>query len=157
MKPEQLEHRAREPVASCLIRRLIVPRIYFEADWPGGRVDVLAIDRDGVGDAHVVELRRNAADALIAIPRLLALKAPFRWIAYFMDTPGADKLSAEPSAVLYPPEGAGRIGCIEVVEMQGGDLGANIRIKAERFPEAVYDIATRFSGSHTANIQFGED
>src|SRR5438067_6229073 len=86
---DRLELRAEDPVARCLIRRLMVPRIYFEADWPaiaGGRVDVLAIDRDGVGDVHLVEIRRKAADALAAIPKLLAARAPFRWIAFLRGT-----------------------------------------------------------------------
>src|ERR1700761_6217954 len=50
MMRDRLELRAQDPVARCLIRQLIVPRIYFETEWPGladSRVDVLAIDRDG--------------------------------------------------------------------------------------------------------------
>ena len=59
----------------------IVPRVYFEADWPGmanESADVLAIDRDGMGDAHIVEIRKNAADALAKVPSLLLARALFR-------------------------------------------------------------------------------
>jgi hypothetical protein len=48
--PNQYEQRARDPVARSLIRRLVVPRIYFDAAWPADeseKYDVVAIDRDG--------------------------------------------------------------------------------------------------------------
>lgn len=52
----QYELRGREFVARCLIRRLVVPRVYFGASWPkandSAQYDVLAIDRDAQGDAH---------------------------------------------------------------------------------------------------------
>jgi hypothetical protein len=157
---DRLELRAQDPVAQCLIRRLVVPRVFFDAEWPGktdGRVDVLVIDRDGVGDVHLVQVRRQAADALALLPSLLRAEAPFRWIAFLKGTQDEQAALALAShEVLYPPETAGRIGVIEIVEMAGGDLGANVRIKAERFPVAVHEMATAFSGSHKANIQFGD-
>lgn len=155
---ERIELRARDAVAQCLIRRLTVPRIYFEAEWPVADcpVDVLAIDRDGVGDAHVVEIKRGAPDALRDAGRLIAkIRAPFRWIAFLRgteDEQSARALLSEDG--LIDPSRPGRVGVIEIVEM-GNDLGANIRIRAERFADAVYDVATEFSGSHKANIQFG--
>jgi len=157
--PNAIEQRAREPVASCLIRKLIVPRIYFEAEWPigsGAIVDVLAIDRDGSGDAHVVMVRERAADALATVPDLLGQPGPFRWIAFLRGTEDeASKQALVSQDALYAGKTAGRIGVIEVVMMEGGTLGANIRISAERFPGAFYDVATAFSGSHKADIQFG--
>jgi hypothetical protein len=157
--PNAIELRAREPVASCLIRKLIVPRIYFEAEWPlgsGATVDVLAIDRDGSGDAHIAVVRERAGDALATVPDLLGQPGPFRWIAFMRgteDEAAGQALVAQ--EVLYARGTAGRVGVIEVVTMEGGTLGANIRISAERFPGAFYDVATAFSGSHKADIQFG--
>lgn len=156
---DRLELRARNPVASCLIRQLVVPRIYFDADWPGlsgMRVDVLAIDRDGRGDAHLVEIKKRAADALAIVPALLAARAPFRWIAFLGGTETESTASALASSdTLYPTDMPGRIGVIEIVEMAGGaDLGANVRIKAERFPTPTYDLASAFSASHQAAIQY---
>ncbi|AUX22424.1 uncharacterized protein SOCEGT47_029270 [Sorangium cellulosum] len=156
---DRLELRAQDPVARCLIRQLIVPRIYFEANWPGtahGPVDVLAIDRDGVGDVHLVEIKKRAADALASIPKLIEAQAPFRWIAFLRGTEDeatADALASQ--EILYPPDTAGRIGVIEIVEMAGNDLGATVRIKAERFPTPVYDLAAKFVDSHQAHIQYG--
>ncbi len=122
----------------------------------GHRIDVLAIDRDGVGDAHFVEIARTAPAALARVAALLEAKAPFRWIAFFRGT--EDEASARALVTLeplYPPTSSGRVGVIEIVEMSGGDLGANVRVPAERFPVSVFDVATEFSGSHKANIQYG--
>lgn len=156
---DRIELRAQNPVARCLMGQLIVPRIYYEADWPeiaGGRVDVLALDRDGVGEAHLVEIRKNARDALAQIPRLFKARAPFRWIAFLQGTEDeASATSLISREILYPADTAGRIGVIEIVEMAGGDLGANVRIKAERFPTPAYDLAAAFAASHQATIQFG--
>jgi hypothetical protein len=156
---DQLELRGLDPVGRCLIRRLTVPRIYYDADWPGladGKVDLLAIDRDGVGDAHLVEIRRSAVAALACAPRLLTARAPYRWIAFLRGTEDADSEQALISqAPLYQTGVAGRIGVIEIVEMAGAELGANVRLAAERFPTPAYDIATAYSSSHEAQIQFG--
>ena len=157
---DRLELRALDPVARCLIRRLMVPRIYFEAEWPADRpvhVDVLAIDSDGVGDAHLIEVRRAAPDALARVPFLLGATAPFRWIAFVAgteDDASARALVSHDS--LCPPGRPGRVGVIEITELPGGDLAASVRISAERFLVTVHEIATAFSASHKAHIQFGE-
>ena len=154
---DRIEIRGREAVANCLIRRLTVPRVYFEAEWPlaASAVDVLAIDRDGVGDAHLVEVRRTAADALVAAAQLLNATGPFRWIAFLRGSEdGPSALALVSHEGLYVPSRSGRVGVIEIVET-GSHLGANIRLPAERFADTVYDVATEFSGSHKAHIQFG--
>lgn len=156
--PDRIELRAQNPIAECLIRQLVVPRIYFDAEWPGMsgvRVDVLAIDRDGRGDAHLVEIRRNAADALAMVPQLLTARAPFRWIAFLRGTEdAAATLALVSQESLYPANTPGRVGVIEIVEMAGHDLGANVRIKAERFPTPTYELAAEFAASHEASIQY---
>ena len=157
---DRLELRAFDPVARCLIRRLFVPRVYFEADWPAAgpvHVDVLAIDRDGVGDAHLVEVRRTAADALACLPSLLDASAPFRWVAFVSGTEDVESARALASqGPLSDPARPGRGGVIEVLETPGGDLEAKVRITAERFLVTVHEVATAFSASHKAHIQFGE-
>jgi hypothetical protein len=155
---DQVELRAREPVASCLQRRLVVPRIYFGACWPtdhSPRYDVLAIDRDGNRDAHVVQVRRVAGDALAEVAGLLGIGAPFRWVAFLHGTEDAKTASALVSKeLLYAKGSAGRVGVLEIVEMAGGALGANVVVGAERFPGSFYDLSTAFSGSHKADIQY---
>src|SRR5690606_13388316 len=83
--PNQYELRSREPVARTLIRRLVVPRIYFGASWPeddSPKYDIVAIDRDGQGDAHIVQVRESAVDAFAEVEHLLSTQAPYRWIAF---------------------------------------------------------------------------
>ena len=48
--------RAKNAVLSFLEQRLSIPKIYIDATWDGHHVDVLAINRDGVGDVHAVLL-----------------------------------------------------------------------------------------------------
>ncbi|MEI7894228.1 MAG: hypothetical protein WCI05_14130 [Myxococcales bacterium] len=156
---DRIELRAQNPVARCLLGQLIVPRIYYQVDWPqiaDGPIDVLAIDRDGVGEAHLVDIRRNAPDALARIARLHKARAPFRWVAFLKGTEDETTVATlNAQEILYPADTAGRIGVFEIVEIAGGDLGANIRIKAERFPTPSYDLAAAFIASHQATIQFG--
>lgn len=156
--PDRIELRAQNAVAQCLIRQLVVPRIYFMADWPGMpgvRADVLALDRDGRGDAHLVEIKRNAPDALAMVPQLLTARAPFRWIAFLRGTEDKEAaLALVSQESLYPADTPGRVGVIEIVEMAGNDLGANVRIKAERFPTPTYEWAAEFAASHEASIQY---
>lgn len=155
--PERFELRAREAVARCLIRRLVVPRVYFAPHWPnetGAAVDVLVIDRNGAGDVHVIEIKRTAKDAIATIPSLLKIDAPYRWIAFRAGTEDRKTaLSLLSEAALYPKDSAGKIGVIEVVESMGG-LGANVKITAERFPGRYYDLATRFAETHDADIEY---
>ncbi len=59
--PAHLELRAKEPVARCLLRRLVVPRVYFDAPWPRNdstqRTTCSRSMRDGNGNTHVVTVR----------------------------------------------------------------------------------------------------
>ena len=153
----RLGQRAKDPVSRALIRHLVVPWIYFEAPWPSSeaRVDVLAIDRAGTGDVHVVEIRQRAADALRAIAQVMRIPAQFRWVAFFAGsiTP-AVTLKLLNRECLYPADGPGRVGVIEVVRMQGDDLGANIKVTAERFPGSYRPQADAFVAAHEADICF---
>jgi hypothetical protein len=154
--PERLEDRAKEPVARCLSRRLVVPNIYFDAPWPsaGHRVDLLAIDRGGAGDIHVVEIKRRAADAIDTIPRLLETPAHYRWIAFFTET--FDELSYQRLMVadlLYPARGMGRIGAIEVVQTAGDELSARIKLTAERFAGSYYHQADEFAARYAPDLE----
>ena len=154
---QRLEQRAKEPVARLLIRHLMVPRIFFDAPWPSAesRVDLLAIDRAGTGDVHIVEIKRRAEDALRAIPSLMAIPAQFRWIAFFDDSATSlQKRGLSKSKRLFPLEASGRIGVIEVLKMENDELSANKMITAERFPGIYRQEAKAFVASHEADISF---
>ena len=154
---QQVQERAKEPVSRCLIRHLVVPDVYWDAPWPSlhNQVDLLAIDRAGSGDVHVVQIKRKAADALKAIPRLMHVPAQYRWIAFLKET--ADRraqaaLLSHPS--LYPAQGPGRVGIIEVVRLGGDTLGANIKLAAERFPGSLDEEVQRFVAACKPTISF---
>jgi len=158
MTPTQhAEARAKEPVSRCLIRHLIVPSIYWEAAWPEAEhhVDLLAIDRAGSGDVHIVEIKKKAADALKAVAQVMRIPAQYRWIAFFADTlDPKTKNALLNQRGLYPTEGPGRVGVIEIVRTAADTLGANIIIQAERFPGSLGELAESLKSRSKPDMSF---
>src|SRR5580700_7003855 len=141
-KGEQLEIRARNAVAELLIKNLVVPKIFFEAPWTRKSVpDVLAIDRGGTGDVHVVEIKTGFLAAKSALPQLLDIPANFRWIAVL--TKIGERSYRISHELLNPQQGPGRIGIIRVMNTPDDRLSAELEIGAERFPAPLYDKADR--------------
>ena len=151
------EKRALDAVAQCLVRHLMVPHVYFDAEWPdvqSATVDVLAIDRAGTGDVHVAELRFSAQSAAAAIQKLRKLPAQFLWFAYFRESAeSVTPWQRGPTEELYSA-GAGRVGIIEVVRMAGDDLGASIIVKAERFHVPRSENVREYVEHHAPHIMF---
>jgi hypothetical protein len=150
------------------MRALMLPKVYFERTWPPPKgthsfcVDVVAIDRDGTGDVHVVEIKRSLADALAdGVHAIMDVPAHYRWVAYqgegLRPFGMSAMLSLQSEKPLLPKKGMGRIGVIEVVRMAGGDLGANIRLKAERFQPGDLDVLVQdFQRREKPDIEFKE-
>jgi hypothetical protein len=154
-KAERLHLRSRDPVAEFLIRQLVVPTICFEARWPGAGghpVDVLAIDRAGSGDVHVVEIKPGVLDPKSAAHQLMTVPAQYRWLA------GPKRAfalwPAKAPSFLYPHEGMGRIGVIEIVRTPDDSLVANIRFRAERFGGNLRKEVDAFLAAHRPDIEF---
>lgn len=149
-----LEQRALEPVARALIRRLMVPKVYFRAPWPDASTvaDLVAIDRAGTGDVHVVEIKGSARSALAprAVDRLIQVPAHYLWLAF----PRPRHPPNYADAALYLADGPGRIGILELVSMPGDTLGANLALPAERFHEHLEDETLRFVRSTKPDISF---
>lgn len=153
--------RCYEPISRCLIRSLIVPKIYFDRSWSSECLPILAVDRSGTGELHVVKLYESLHDALnIGVKEALSIPAHYRWIAFQGEglTPRNQKderllISQKP---LFPVEGMGRIGVIEVVMMAGNDLGATIKVKAERFKvtPVINESIDTFVSHEKADIAF---
>ena len=159
------EERCYEPIARRLIRALMIPKIYFEGTWPvsdHSRIDIVAVDRAGTGDIHVVEVCRTLNEALTKGTDTIGnIPAHYRWVAFQgegllpQDEDAELKLLSQES--LLPESGMGRIGVIEVVRMAGNDLGANIKVKAERFKvEDIYKLIEEFVNHKEADIEFKE-
>ena len=145
-----------------MVRMLQVPTIYFEASWPtpGALVDIMAIDRAGVGDVHVIDVKRTFDAAVKASPRLLRIPAQYRWMAFYdAEYPqSGEKLQRKAErAPLFPSDEMGRIGLIVVYESEdqfGIQFDAEVLIRGERFPGSNYDEASQFVASHKPDIMF---
>ena len=154
LNPQQRESRVKNAVAEFLFRQLIVPKVYVDAPWPKqlSRVDVLAVDRSGSGDVHIVEVKigtgvLTATAGIVA--SLLQIPAHFRYLAIFENN---NYLPDE--GALYAPNGMGRVGVIEVKEDDGGNLAAELRVRPERFRfDATFKQVDRFTAAHTAYIE----
>lgn len=156
---ERLILRARDAIAECLTTHLSVPSIWFDAPWPGpeDRVDLLAIDRAGVGDVHVVGIVRPPVWPVSmkkVVDRLMLIPAQFRWIAVY----GGPKETLGPSKrapnYLYPSEEMGRVGVVVFFKTQNDDLGARIRYRAERFRGNLSKEADAFVARNRPDIEF---
>jgi hypothetical protein len=161
MKSEILEGRGKNAVAQLFSQKLIVPKIFFDARWPGRttHVDVLAVDRSGAGDVHVVEIVMNKRQLATTIRSLSKIPAQYKYLAFFSLDDGEERLfasdSGEPDRQMYAPDGLGRIGTIYLLQ---GDpehaLSAEVEIEPERFrvPPNLYEEIDRYLDKHTPDI-----
>lgn len=152
---QRMEVRAKEAAARALITYLSVPNIYFDAHWPTeqSQVDLLAIDRAGTGDVHLVEVKGAKFQLAEVVEQLMHLPAQFRWIA-FLQLSHSSKFNSTAPKELYPTEGMGRVGLIEIIRKTNDELGSRIRFNAERFPGNLSAKVDRFAQSATPDIEF---
>jgi hypothetical protein len=151
---EQQESRVKGAVAEFLFRQLIVPKVFVDAPWPDAhnRVDVLAVDRSGAGEVHVVEVKVGT-QALARIGEVVAslmqVPAHFKYLALF------DNRNYQPEIRgLYAPDGMGRVAVIQMSENGRGDMFAQFRVRPERFRfDASFKQVDRFVASHPAYIE----
>jgi hypothetical protein len=161
LSTEKQEAMAKNAVGDFLFRRLIVPKVFFDANWPNrsSRVDVLAVDRSGSGEIHVVEVKRAGskslkdlkADIENAVTHLMQVKAHFKYLALFDNSknvyPNLEMLDA--------PDGFGRIGVIQVKEDHEGNLSSEITVRPVRFKldSSIFKMIDRFTASRPANLE----
>jgi hypothetical protein len=190
MSPQQMNEqimigRAKNALLSFFEQRLSVPKIYLDADWQGKKVDVLGIDRAGVGDvsvALVVHIPSTSIalhemhhpmpriEALKLVPRdlienLLNLPAHFKYIVAVLEdvrvweSERGQALTEWLSGMsqMFAPDGVGRIGVI-LVDLRNERPNISVRISAERFrsKENIYDLADAFASSHKADSEVRE-
>jgi hypothetical protein len=155
LSTEQQEARAKNAVAGFLFRQLIVPKVFFDAPWPNrnNRVDVLAVDRSGSGEIHVVEVRVGTSalkDIGAVIAHLNRVPAHFKYLALF-----DNKNYRLDERMLYAPDGMGRVGIIQVQEDGAGNLSAEFHVRPERFglDSSVFKLIDRFTAGRQPNIE----
>jgi len=131
LNPSQIEGRLRNAAVDFLQQRLIVPKIFLEAAWPTyNRVDVLAVDRAGAGDIHVVEVNSTINSIYEAVARLLPLPAHYKYVV----TIETVNLHPIDESRLYAIDGMGRVGIIVVAERPADkSLQSRLAIAPERF------------------------
>lgn len=157
------KERCLEPVSRALILHLLVPHIYFEPVLDNFGLDLLAIDRAGTGQSHGVRIYASLEEALTqGCGEMMQAPTHYRWLAYqgdgILPRDEAQEALLRSQAPLFPAEGMGRLGVIEIVGMENKDLGANIRVKAERFKVQAghQDALAEFRKSQTPDIQFDD-
>lgn len=158
--------RAKNALLSFFEQRLSVPKIYLDADWQGETVDILAIDRAGVGDVSIAILRETSPSSDdVLVQKLHSLPAHFKYLVTITQT-ASDWEIAERSHVwetlsrfppLFAPDGVGRIGYI-LVDFKGERASISVPISPERFrsKQNIYDLADAFAASHKADFEVRE-
>ena len=167
--------RAMNAVQEFLVHKLLFPKVYLDADWNGKKVNVLAVDRTGVGDVHIVHIVPVEPDgepdwqflvtkaAMLVnqeIESLCTLPAQFRYIALMGYSSGLERFypNAELSRRLLAKDGVGRIGILHV-DLTEDDPSVRVILKAERFRSSkeIVELTDRFVAEHTANWEFREE
>jgi len=160
--------RAKNALLSFLERRLSIPKMYIDAVWDGEKVDVLAIDRDGVGDVYAVllfplvyfphglpDIVHEAHAIENVIERFTSIPANYKYgAAVDMDSnrnATTFSVSDPLSERTFSPDGIGRIGFLTVGADQGEDSQVKVRVKAERFRAKIAKLADEYIQQHEAD------
>jgi len=173
----QVDHyrgRAKNALQDYLVRRLLYPKVYLDADWDGEKLDVLAIDRAGAGDVHGVRLvlwEPGHSDdhgysaylekaVAAAVTEFVVFRGHFRYLAVICTVP--DKQQWIPSKGLknqcLAADGVGRLGLL-YVDVTEEDAEVKVLLKAERFRSSkeIVELSDRFVAEHTANWEYREE
>lgn len=160
--------RARNAILSFLERRLSVPKIYLDAQWAGTQVEVLAVDRDGVGDVHVVllfarlssrppvtdvEYEHGQISSLLG--RLEQIPAQYKYIAGVDITELGSLYPFEVGAELqersFAPDGLGRVGFFSIEVSRNDEPKVTLMTRPERFRADVGTLIDEYIHEHAAD------
>lgn len=172
--------RAKNALQNYLIKKLLVPKVYLDADWDGQPVAVLAVDRAGSGDVHAVQLFPldpgigiRAAFVLFANPSLQpadgsvspveglkSLRCHYRYIAVIGDGPTGHKFNPADYGLRQwlANDGVGRIGIL-YVDLSDDEPSVFVVLKAERFRSSkeIVELADEFVAKNTPNWQIPDE
>lgn len=159
--------RAKNAVQDYLTRKLLFPKVYLDKVFNGRNVDVLAIDREGTGDVHAVNIVYQGKDVEGALEQVAASIGipPAKIVPHFIY---AAVVNNGPSASRYVPsqqiiqrslaeDGVGRMGIL-YLDLTGDDPEVRVILKPERFRSSkeIVELADRFVAEHTANWEVRE-
>lgn len=161
--------RAKNAIGNFFDRKLVVPKIFFDADWDGSVEDILAIDRAGVGDVHVTALTpcQTCPDAYIVfstdlqalLVRLLSRRCQYRYIALRTQSFSAAErnrlIQAWDGIKTFAEDGIGRVGLL-ILDISAGEPEVHQIIKAERFrsTKEILALTDAFVQTHTADMEY---
>lgn len=173
LQTQQNLGRAKNAIQDYLTRKLLYPKVYFDADWGGMHVDVLAIDRTGVGDVHAVELvpwepghsDRHGWSSFLEkrVPEAMRAFAPFpghfRYVAVVCTEPKKQRwIPGKPSLNhALAADGVGRIGIL-YVDVTEQDPLVQVLLTPERFRSSkqITEIADQYIAANQANWEVRE-
>ena len=159
--------RAKNALLPFFEHRLYIPKMYIDATWNGAHVDLLAIDRDGSGDVHVVlmfprkyfsdgrldiEAQEQTASALMI--KLASMPANYKYIA------GVDVENNHFIAMfllnqmegLFSPDGMGRISLLHIdASSEEDEPKIDVRLRPERFRAKIAQLADSYVQQHSAD------
>jgi hypothetical protein len=168
LQAQHFRGRAMNAVQAFLIRQLLVPKVYFDAKWDGWNLDVLAIDRAGVGDVHGVRLvpweagRRDnhgyshylEGVAEAALHDFSDFPGHFRYLAVVCTERNKPHWipSGKIKDLALAPDGVGRTGIL-FVNVAEEDSDVEVLVKPERFRSSreIVELTDRYVAEHTAN------
>jgi hypothetical protein len=170
--PEQRLGRAKNAVSEYFTHKLLVPKIYFDAEWEGFSIPVLAIDRAGVGDVHAVlfierinlsfsalganDIHFGGLEGHVAeyIEKLTLLPCQFRYIAIYDANSKVAPYEPSPAVIerTLAPDGIGRIGILGVSATHS-EPSVKTAIKPERFRSSkeIIELTDKYVAEHTPN------
>ncbi len=174
--------RAENALQNYFIRKLLVPKIYLDAEWNSTPVNVLAIDRAGVGDVHALWMAliypgtpikvtwplldsrlTGLMEEIKSLPdrmeEIKSLPMHYRYIAIVGNGPEIGKLllSDELSRKSFAEDGVGRVGIL-YVDLNEADIPVQVILKPERFRSSkqIVELADQYVAAHTANWEVRE-
>lgn len=159
--------RAKNAVQAYLTRKLLFPKVYLDQVFNGREVDVLAIDREGTGDVHAVNIVYQGTDVEGALEQVAASIGipPARIVPHFIyaavvnNGPGARRYVPSEQIITksFAEDGVGRMGIL-YVDLTEDDPTVQIILKAERFRSSkeIVDLADRFVAEHAPNWEVRE-
>ncbi len=144
--------RANNAVLNFFIRKLWIPRIYFDVSWGTQKIDVLAVERDGNGDVHMVRVSSSRPSltphdvndsVLISTSEKIAgllddvkyFQGEFRYIALLLPKNSKNhdyKPSSKLVNMVTAKDGIGRIGIL-LIDVAADDSTVKVLVTPERF------------------------
>lgn len=161
---EQQRGRLLNAVLAFFEKHLTFPKVYLGADWADETdvypVDVLAIDRDGIGETAVAVLWDETKEKWPSvISRLMPVPAHFKYVVATSQAGSRDPFSwgipwSSGAPEMYSPNGIGRIGVI-TVDPEMERVTPQLALSAERFRPSrpLFKMADAFIANHPADYE----